>query len=116
MQTSMNTYMSYLKSVSQSVSRSVGRSVGQSGRSVGRSVGSVRRKRMPTSGSRTEFLAVDELGSAGNIHYGRSGGWFVSTKKALLIGLIVISCMVLIGILVHYLGTCKGKPVRNSVI
>ncbi|XP_069686792.1 aminopeptidase N-like isoform X2 [Periplaneta americana] len=70
----------------------------------------VRRKRMPTSGSRTEFLAVDELGSAGNIHYGRSGGWFVSTKKALLIGLIVISCMVLIGILVHYLGTCKGKP------
>ena len=63
---------------------------------------------MPTSGSRAEFLAVDELGMPNDIKYGRTGGWFVSTKKAILLGLIVIAAMVLVGILVHYLTTCKG--------
>jgi len=32
----------------------------------------------------------------------------VSTKKAILLGLIVISAMVLVGYLVYYLGTCRG--------
>ena len=69
---------------------------------------------MPTSGSRAEFLAVDELGTTSDIKYGRTGGWFVSTKKAILLGLIVMSAMVLVGILVHYLVTCKeGKLVKH---
>lgn len=70
---------------------------------------------MPTSGSRSEFLAVDALGSAADIQYGRTGGWFVSTKRALLLGLLAIAAVVLVGILVHYLATCKGgKTVRLS--
>jgi len=63
---------------------------------------------MPTSGSRAEFMAVDELGAPVDIKYARTGGWFVSTKKAILLGLIVISAMVLVGFLVYYVGTCKG--------
>jgi hypothetical protein len=63
---------------------------------------------MPTSGSRAEFLAVDELGAAAGIKYGRTGGWFVSTRKAILLGLLAILAMVIVGILVHYLDTCKG--------
>lgn len=70
---------------------------------------------MPTSGSRAEFLAVDELGTTSDIKYGRTGGWFVSTKKAILLGLVVISAMVLVGILVHYLVTCKeGKLIKDA--
>jgi hypothetical protein len=64
---------------------------------------------MPTSGSRAEFLAVDELGASSDIKYGRTGGWFVSTKKAILLGLLVILAMVLVGILVHYIATWKGE-------
>jgi hypothetical protein len=68
---------------------------------------------MPTSGSRTEFLAVDELGPPTDIKYARTGGCFVSTKKAILLGLIVILAVVLVGILVHYLTTCnEGKVVK----
>jgi hypothetical protein len=63
---------------------------------------------MPTSGSRAEFLAVDELGAANGIKYGRTGGWFVSTKKAILLGLLVILAMVLVGVLVYYLASWKG--------
>lgn len=63
---------------------------------------------MPTSGSRAEFLAVDELGATNDIKYGRTGGWFVSTKKAMFLGLLVILAMALVGILVHYMATCKG--------
>jgi hypothetical protein len=71
---------------------------------------------MPTSGSRAEFLAVDELGAAADIKYGRTGGWFVSTKKAILLGLLVILAMALVGILVHYMTTCKGvKSVQLSI-
>jgi hypothetical protein len=71
---------------------------------------------MPTSGSRTEFLAVDELGAATDIKYGRSGGWFVSTKKAILLGLLVILAMALVGILVHYMTACKGvKSIQRSI-
>ena len=73
-------------------------------------------KSMPTSGSRAEFLAVDELGPANDIKYGRTGGWFVSTKKAILLGLLVISAMVLVGILVHYIATCKGEKLVNLPI
>jgi hypothetical protein len=63
---------------------------------------------MPTSGSRAEFLAVDELGTPADIKYARTGGCFVSTKKGILLGLIVISAMVMVGISVYYLTTCKG--------
>jgi len=63
---------------------------------------------MPTSGSRAEFLAVDELGTPADIKYARTGGCFVSTKKAILLGLIVILAMVLVGISVYYLATGKG--------
>lgn len=63
---------------------------------------------MPTSGSRAEFLAVDELGPPADIKYARTGGCFVSTKKAILLGLIVTLVMILDGISVHYLYTCKG--------
>jgi hypothetical protein len=67
---------------------------------------------MPTSGSRSEFLAVDALGSSADIKYGRTGGWFITTRRAMLLGLLVIAAMVIVGILVHYLGTCKeGKTV-----
>ena len=63
------------------------------------------RKDMPTSGSRTEFLAVDALGSANDIKYGRSGGWFVSIKKAIFIGIFFIVALILVGVLVHYFGS-----------
>lgn len=65
-------------------------------------------KRMTTSGSRAEFLAVDALGSTSDIKYDRTGGWFVSTRRALLLGLLAIASMVLVGVLVHYLDTCRG--------
>ncbi|KAJ9587526.1 hypothetical protein L9F63_028221, partial [Diploptera punctata] len=68
---------------------------------------------MPTSGSRTEFLAVDALGSANDIKYGRSGGWFVSTKKAILIGIIFIVIILLVGILVHYFG---NRPAEKLTV
>jgi hypothetical protein len=75
---------------------------------------------MPTSGSRTEFLAVDELGAAADIKYGRTGGWFVSTRKAIFLALLAILGMVLVGILVYYMAACKGvKLVQiaiNSII
>jgi hypothetical protein len=64
---------------------------------------------MPTSGSRAEFLAVDELGAPNDIKYARTGGCFVSTKKAVLLGLIIILAMGLVGISVHYLDTSKGR-------
>jgi hypothetical protein len=67
---------------------------------------------MPTSGSRAEFLAVDELGTP-DIKYARTGGCFVSTKKGLLLGLVVILAMILVGFLVYYLAICKeGKLVK----
>ncbi|PNF24028.1 hypothetical protein B7P43_G08642 [Cryptotermes secundus] len=70
---------------------------------------------MPTSGSRTEFLAVDELGAATEIKYGRTGGWFVSTKKAIFLGLLVILALALVGILVHYMTTCKGMKSGKDI-
>lgn len=70
---------------------------------------------MPTSGSRAEFLAVDELGASSDIKYGRTGGWFVSTKKAILLGLLVILAMVLVGILVHYIATWKGEKLIKDI-
>jgi Tfp pilus assembly protein PilZ len=63
---------------------------------------------MPTSGSRAEFLAVDELGTPADIKYARTGGCFVSTKKAILLGLIVILVIVLVGVSVYYLTSCMG--------
>ena len=63
---------------------------------------------MPTSGSRAEFLSVDELGSPVDIKYARTGGCFVSTTKAVLLGVFVILAMVLVGFLVYYLAACKG--------
>jgi hypothetical protein len=72
-------------------------------------------KNIPTSGNRSEFLAVDTLGSAADIQYGLTGGWFMSTKRALLLDLLVIIAMVLVGTLVQHLATCKGgKMVRLS--
>jgi hypothetical protein len=68
---------------------------------------------MPTSGSRAEFLAVDELGTPNDIKYARTGGCFLSTKKAILLGLTVILAMVLVGILVYYLTACnEGNLVK----
>jgi hypothetical protein len=69
-------------------------------------------KRMPTSGSRSEFVTVDLRGSPADI----SRGCFVSTKKALLLGLSAIAAMVLVGILVKYLSTYQvGKSARFCV-
>ncbi|PSN54264.1 hypothetical protein C0J52_08616 [Blattella germanica] len=69
---------------------------------------------MPTSGSRTEFLAVDALGSATDIQYGRKGGCFISTKKALFIGSSFLVALILVGVLVHYFGTQEPKKVNAS--
>jgi hypothetical protein len=57
---------------------------------------------MPTSGNRSQFVTVDLGGSTAD----NNRGCFVSTKKALLLGLSTIAAMVLVGILVKYLSTC----------
>jgi hypothetical protein len=67
---------------------------------------------MPTSGNRSEFVTVDLPGSTADIRR----GCFVSTKKALLLGLSAIAVMVLVGILVKYLSSCQvGKSARFCV-
>jgi hypothetical protein len=64
---------------------------------------------MPTSGNRSEFVTVDLLCSTADIRR----VCFVSTKKALLLGLSAIAAMVLVGILVKYLSTYQvGKSAR----
>ncbi|XP_067015218.2 aminopeptidase N [Anabrus simplex] len=69
---------------------------------------------MPLSGSRTEFLQQTDAPS--DIKYGRSGGWFVSSKKALGLLLMVVAALVLVGLLVYYLAPCRKDKTAQPIV
>lgn len=69
---------------------------------------------MPLSGSRTEFLQADALGPATDIEYSRSGGFFVTSRKALFLALCVLGALVAVGLLVHYLRPCRSDTSKTQ--